>query len=110
MAFMYISPLLMKGPYTFALNRCKQDTMLVFQSTVPVNVYSDSSEWIAPGTLSKRLQNSRPTLVACGLLVRSSFPHSAPLALVSAFGSAAVIGRPENPVVVAWCSATERAA
>lgn len=43
-------------------------------------------------------------MVACGVLVRSSCPRSAPLlalALVSAFGTAVVIGRPANPVVAA---------
>lgn len=44
------------------------------------------------------LQKSRPTMAACGLLVRSSCPRSAPPALVSACGSAVVIGQPENLV------------
>jgi hypothetical protein len=65
-------------------------------SVFPVNAYSDISEWTASGTLSKRLQKPRPTMVACGLLVRFPCSRLAPLALVSASGSAAVIGQPKK--------------
>lgn len=73
MTYVHIS-LLMKGTYSFSARwkeRCHVG--------ISKNAYSDSSEWTAPGTLSRRLQKPRPTIIAYGVLVRSSGPRPAPL-------------------------------